>query len=319
MMNVVTSKCEAQGGVKVPSAPDRSDGIAGDGIAGDGTTRTEPPPRPSAAQERWALRLFFALAPRLPTIETPEPPARLRPWEAVSIERPGRGGRLSATWYPAVGPKVGAVLLLPPWLEWGQAYFHRRRRVESLRAAGYHALTFDFPGFGGSGPTRGFFDLDVADALAELTRRAPGLPLYVWGVSSGGYWSHMVLSGDAGRRATGGRGVAAAFFEDVSPHLIEWATRTTPQGKPFHFLFRTLFPTTFRYLDLRRHAPALPLRAVAYVSGADDPGVPAAETRELARRAGGEVLIVPDAGHLEAIKRANAEVLDLALATFGDA
>ena len=283
---------------------------------------SDPPPaaprRPSPRQERRSLWLFLALAPRLPRVEQPEPPERLAPYAPLWIERPGRRGRLTGTWYPAVGAARGAVLLLPPWLEWGQSYFHRRRRVERLREAGYHAMSVDFPGFGGSGPVDGYFDRDVADALADLARRAPDLPLHVWGVSSGGYWSHPVLSNGAAR-ATGGRGVAAAFFEDVSPHLIGWASRTAPWARPFHRLFRLLFPDAFRFLDLRLHAAALRGRRLAYVSGEADPGVPPRHTRELAAAAGAEARIVPAAGHLEAIKRATDEVLDLAVATFESA
>jgi pimeloyl-ACP methyl ester carboxylesterase len=279
------------------------------------TAATAPPRRPSPAEERRSLWLFLALAPRLPRVEQPPPPERLAPFAPVWIERPGRRGRLTGTWYPAEGPPRGAVLLLPPWLEWGQSYFHRRRRIERLRAAGYHAMSVDFPGFGGSGPVDGYFDRDVADALGDLARRAPQLPLYLWGVSSGGYWSHPVLSNGAAAR-TGGRGVAAAFFEDVSPHLIGWASRTAPWARPFHRLFRTLFPDAFRFLDLRLHAPALQVETAAYVSGEADHGVPPGHTRELAAAAGAENRIVPGAGHLEAIKRATGEILDLALSTF---
>lgn len=273
-----------------------------------------PPPRPSAAQERWANRLFLALSPRLPRVEQPDPPGRLEPWTTVWIERPGRRGRLEGTWYPAAGAARGAVLLLPPWLEWGRAYFHRRRRVESLRAAGYHALTLDFPGFAGSGPVDGFFDRDVADALDDLALRAPDLPLFLWGVSAGGYWSHPVLGNGAAQ--VGGTRLEAAFFEDVSHHLLEWASRVSPAARPFHRLFRLLFPDAFRYLDLRLHAPAMELPRVAYVSGGADRGVRPEDTRELARRAGAEARIVPGADHLETIKRATEEVIDLALATF---
>ena len=280
-----------------------------------------PPRRPSPAQERWSLRLFLALAPRLPRVTQPEPPATLAPFAPLWIDRPGRRGHLTGTWYPAHGAARGAVLLLPPWLEWGQSYFHRRRRIDQLREVGYHAMTFDFPGFGGSGPVQGFFDRDVKDALADLGRRAPDLPLFVWGVSSGGYWSHPVLANGhadpSGRRLA--HRVAAAFFEDVSPHLICWASRTAPRARPFHRLFRALFPDAFRFLDLRRHAATRGVQRVAYVSGENDRGVPPRHTRELAAAAGAEAHIVPGAGHLEAIKRATQEVIDLALGTFAAA
>ncbi|MFP3941682.1 MAG: alpha/beta hydrolase, partial [Thermoanaerobaculia bacterium] len=293
-----------------PAGPSGAAEVGGTG-AGEA-----PPERPSSLYERVSFGWFSAFAPRLPRIEQPEPPAHLHPCERITIPRPGRSGRLSATWFPAhttrdgtqSGLARGAVLLLPPWMQWGRSYFHRRGRIPALRRAGYHVLTVDFPGFGHSGPRAGFYDRDVEAALDHLAARAPGLPVHLWGVSAGGYWSHMVLS----RRS----GVAGAMFEDVSPHLLEWAGRAQPLLRPAHALFRSIFPKTFRYFDLRRHAPGLQVARAAYTAGGQDPGIPAEQTRELARLAGAELLIVPEAGHLEAIKVAEEEVIALALATF---
>lgn len=282
------------------------------------------PPRPR--RERSSFFLFRALAPRVPRIASPKPPERLLPYETISIERPDRLGRgslapLEGTWFPAESstPARGAVLLVHPWIQWGRAYFHRRGRIEALRAAGYHALAVDLPGFGGSGPPCGFYDLDVESALADLARRASDLPLHVWGVSSGGYWLHPVLA-----RWNRGAGpdrppVLGAMFEDVSAHLLEWSWRTAPLGRPFYLLFRTLFPSTYRFLDLRRHGAELGARSAAYVSGTFDRGVRPEDTRELARRAGGTALIVPEADHLQAIRFATGEILDLAIETFAHA
>lgn len=270
--------------------------------------KTEAPPRPLGWEEKLSLRLFLALAPRLPRTVAPDPPEELRPFECVAVPRGERGGPLAATWYPVEGPARGAVLLLHPWLAWGQSYFHRRGRLEALRAAGYHALTLDLGGFGRSGPRSGLFDQDVEAGLQFLRERAPGIPLHVWGVSSGGYWAHPVLS-----RANG---VTGAMFEDVSPHLLEWSWRTAPLGRPFYLLFRGLFRSTHRYLDIRRHAAALTVRAVTYVSGERDRGVRPEDTRTLAARAGGRAHIVPGAGHLGSIKVAQEEVIALALDAF---
>lgn len=263
--------------------------------------------RPALPREPGALRLFRALSPRLPRFELPTPPAALEPFELVGVPRPGRPGTLAATWYPVEDGCRGAVLLLPPWVAWGRSYFHRRGRLEALRATGLAALAIDFPGFGDSGPAAGLFDRDVEDGLAELARRAPGRPLAVWGVSAGGYWAHPVLS----RR----NGVAAAFFEDVSPHLFEWSARMRPLFRPMFLLFRLLYPTAHRFLDMRRHAERFQVHRTAHVSGGDDPGVHPEDTRELARRAGGESLIVSGARHLEAIKAAPEAVIRLAMAT----
>ncbi len=276
---------------------------------------SSPPPRPSALEEWFASRLFFLMSPRLTAALQPEPPDGLLPFEEVAIERKRGRGVLTATWYPAAtgsgSPSRGAVLLLHPWLPWGRSYFYRRGRLQALRAAGYDALAVDFPGFGGSGPPSGLLDLDVETALEYLRRRNGGRPLHVWGVSSGGYWAHLVLS-----RV---EGVAGAMFEDVSSHLLEWSWRRVPRGRPLYLIFRTFLRGPYRFFDLRRHAPALRLKAAAYVGGEKDPGVWPDETRELARLAGAACLIVPGADHLGAVKRANREVIELAVETFGRA
>lgn len=279
-----------------------------------------PPERPSPTYERVSFCWFRTFGPRLPRVQQPEPGSALEPFETVTVPRPDRQGRLRGTWFPAEAPARGAVLLLPPWLQWGRSYFHRRGRIPALRAHGYHALTLDFPGFGGSGPVSGFFDRDVVDGLRFLAREVPGLPRHVWGVSAGGYWAHLALTWSdehfVPEDGRGRGGVQGAMFEDVSPHLIEWGGRMMPAARPLHLIFRTLFSRSNRYLDLRRHAPALRADRVSYVSGELDPGVPPDDTRELGGLAGGTVRIVPGAGHLEAIKQARDQVLDLALRTF---
>jgi pimeloyl-ACP methyl ester carboxylesterase len=249
----------------------------------------------------------------MPPRPQPSPPPQLLPAEEVVVPRPGRPGELTATWFPPLGPGParGAVLLLHPWIQWGKSYFFRGGRVEALRAAGYQALALDLPGFGGSGALSGLLDRDVAAGLTFLEGRSAGLPLHVWGVSSGGYWAHQVLSQQ--------NGVAGAMFEDVSPHLLEWSWRMLPGKRPGYLFVRCAFPRFYRYLDLRRHAPALRTAAAAYVGGADDLGVRPEDTRELAGLAGAPCLIVPGARHLGAIKVAPAEVVALALATFAKA
>jgi uncharacterized protein len=265
------------------------------------------PHRPGALEERLATGLFLLLSPRLPRAEQQAPREELAPFEAVSVPRRSGASPLAAIWFPAERPR-GAVLLLPPWLEWGKAYFYLRGRLQALRAAGYHALILDFPGFGGSGPVQGFFDRDVEDGLEALRQRAGDLPLHVWGVSAGGTWAHLVLS----RTDL----VTGAMFEDVSPHLFEWSWRVAPLGRPAYLFFRTVFRSAYRFLDARRHADAMALRAVTYVSGESDLGVRPEDTRALAEAAGGRWRIVPGADHLGAIKVAGEEVLALALDTF---
>jgi hypothetical protein len=113
--------------------------------------------------------------------------------------------------------------------------------------------------------------------------------------------------------------VAGAVFEDVSPHLLEWSWRLAPWGRPFYLFFRHVLRGAYRFLDVRRHAAAMDLAHVLYVSGSEDRGVRPDDTAELARKAGGDFLIIDGAGHLGAIKVANDEVLDWALDTFEQA
>jgi pimeloyl-ACP methyl ester carboxylesterase len=265
------------------------------------------PPRPSAFEERLAGTLLLGLGPRMVRRAPLDPPAALAPYETLDIARAGRSDHLGAHYFPCTGVARAAVLCVPPWVEWGQGYFHRRGRIEALRDAGCHVMTVDLSGFGRSARTWGFLDRDVADALAALRRRHPTLPSFVWGVSAGGYWSHPVLARDPG--------VVGAMFEDVSPHLLEWSQHTTPRSRPLLHVFRLALPRAARFLDLRLHAPRLRGRATAYVSGALDVGVPASDTQTMAALAGAEVLVVKDAGHLGAIKREPQCVIEMGLCT----
>lgn len=272
--------------------------------------RVGEPPRPSARQERVANRLFLALSPGLRAGRQASP-SRLSAFEHLEIERTRGRGRLAGTWYAAAGTPHGAVLMAHPWVQWGEGYFHRRGRVEALQGAGYHVLTFDLGGVGASGPAgTAFYDRDLEDALAALAARARGLPLHFWGVSCGGYWGHLLLSRVA---------FAGAMFEDVPRHLIEWSSRMAPWGLPCYLFFRHCLRDSYRFMNLRRHAPHLRVRAAAYVSGGRDRGVLPAETAELAGLSGASHRLVPEAGHLESIKIAGEEVIQLALETFGRA
>lgn len=273
-----------------------------------------PLPRPPRIEEWLGARLFLALSPRLRDQPQPPIPDDLGTFRAVALPRGEGQGSLSGTWYPTNGrmakgkPVKGVVVLLPPWTVWGQAYFLRRNRIQALREAGYHALTLDLPGFGASGKPWLFFDRDLEEALATVRERTVNLPLFVWGVSAGGYWAHPAMA-----RLPWVRG---AFFEDVAPHLLEWGWRNSPWSRPFFLFFRFLLPRAHRFLDLRNHAPGLRGRSVAYVTGACDLGVPAKDASKLASLAGAQHHLVPRAGHLASIKIATREVISLALATF---
>jgi pimeloyl-ACP methyl ester carboxylesterase len=244
----------------------------------------------------------------LPRVEPAAPPPALAPFEPIALQRRDRGGTLGGWYFPAAGPARGTVLFLHPWMEWGSAYFFRRERLQAVRRAGYDACAVDLSGFGRSAAPAGFYDRDVVDALAALVERGAPAPLHIWGVSSGGYWSHVALSSRGG--------VAGAFFEDVAAHLFEWSWRQMPQWRAGFTVFRWIFPEFYRWLDVRRHAAHLRLGAVAYASGERDRGVRPEDTRALAAAAGGDFHLVAGAGHLEGIKRDPDALIALALSTF---
>ncbi len=199
----------------------------------------------------------------------------------------------------------------PPWLEWGRAYFHRRGRIEACREAGYSVLAFDMAGFGGSTGVGHFRDRDAQAALQEARRRAGPLPVHAWGVSSGGVWLHVAQAHTPIART--------AFFEDVTPHLLEWRAHITPRASPARAAFALTLPRADRYLNLRLHAPHMALKNCSYLVGEHDPGIPLADARALADAAGGSLYIAKEAGHLSAIKIENKEVIRRALETFASA
>jgi pimeloyl-ACP methyl ester carboxylesterase len=279
-----------------------------------------PPRRPGPIEDRLAGFLFRLVGPRLAAESLVDPPPELQPFEERRIPRLRGNGAVAALFLPADGWIRGGVLFLHPWLPWGRTYFWRRGRLEAARAAGYASLVVDLPGFGASSPPRGLYDLEVLAALEALRSEVGDKPLHVWGVSSGGYWAHPVISGAASRALDrSAPTVAGAMFEDVSPHLIDWSRRVAPWGRPFYRTFQAVVPRAYRYLAIADHAAARGARAVSYVSGGLDRGVVPEDTRRLAEAAGGEALIVPEAQHLGAIKVANLQVIELALRTFAAA
>lgn len=285
-------------------------------LAGYPAEADEPPARPAPWMESLGRNLLLALAPRLgPSREMP-PPDALLPFAPVKIPRSNDPGTLDGWLFPTASPEPrGCVLLCHPWVPFGQGYFHRRGRIPALRRAGYHVMTFDFGGFGGSkratpapAPS-GYYDRDVDDALAKLQALSRGLPIHLWGVSAGGYWAHMALS----RRP---EPIHGAVFEHVTDHLIEWSKRMAPLGLPFYLFYEHVLRSAYRYLDAARHAGHLQARKIAYIGGALDQGAPAEALHLMAHRARAARLVVEDADHLDAIRREGRQVIELALETF---
>lgn len=96
------------------------------------------------------------------------------------------GATLSGTWFACGSPR-GAVLLAHPDRRYGQHWFVREGWVHLLRAHGYEALTFDFPGYGGSRGPPTYHHEHVLAAARVAHEHAGGLPLHAVGLSLGAF------------------------------------------------------------------------------------------------------------------------------------
>jgi hypothetical protein len=174
--------------------------------------------------------------------------------------------------------------------------------------AGYDALVVDLPGLRRGRRGSGFFDREISDLIADARELAGAGPLFLWGVSSGGYWAHFALS--AGARVEG------VVFEDVAIHLLTWAHREAPQWAHFYRVFERFLTRAWPFLSIAEHAPFLGVDAGLWISGELDRGVFPEETKLVAAEARGESMIIEGAGHLGAMRVAPQRVLDAALGLF---
>ncbi len=269
---------------------------------------TSLPPRPGRLEESLARFLLLAASPPLRRRAPALPSARLgQPRRFVTARRRGCG-TIEGDLFRRPGGGRGLVVFLPPWVPQGGSWFFRHGRVEAVLDAGYDALVVDLPGLrrGRRGP--GFFDREISALIADAAELVGDAPLFLWGVSSGGYWAHFALS--SGARVEG------VVFEDVAAHLLTWAHREAPQWAHFYRVFERFLTRAWPFLGIAAHAPFLGVERGLWISGELDRGVLPDETRLVAHEAGGRSMIVEAAGHLGAMRVAPARVLDAALGVF---
>ncbi|MGY2375331.1 alpha/beta hydrolase [Pseudomonas sp. SDO524_S393] len=91
----------------------------------------------------------------------------------------------------------GVVILCHPFLKYGMHYFFENRFDQVILEQGYHVVTFNFKGFGGSTIGGRAFAEDVLAIARKVSRDNPGLPIHLMGWSFGGYHVAHALAQDA--------------------------------------------------------------------------------------------------------------------------
>ena len=139
------------------------------------------------------------------------------------------GGTVRLTWSTAVGAaSVRGLVLLLPGLGNTSNWAYLRLAMAHLATRGLQGVCIDYRGYGGVPITSariGSADSwrDLAEVLAHMQQRAPGLPLFGVGFSMGGlmlanYLSAVARSGDGVMpRLTAAATISAPY--DVSAHM----------------------------------------------------------------------------------------------------
>jgi len=138
-----------------------------------------------------------------------------RRWERVSFRNPS-GARLAGLVGEAEGePALGALVLAHPMGKAAKGFWLRDGHADLFRRAGFHALAFDFNGFGESEPTSFDYPADVLAAGRFLEERYPSLPTGLVGVSLGAGWGLCAMARE-------GSPYRAAVLEAAFPSLPEF-------------------------------------------------------------------------------------------------
>ena len=205
--------------------------------------------------------------------------------------RGNNGARLAARWFPLERAR-GTVVLAHPDKRHGQHWFVRSGWIRFLQAAGYQALTFDFPMYGHSRGGSTYLHDDVLAAVEWTKTRAPRVPTHVVGLSLGAF-----AAANASPYLTG---VDSLILESPYPSFNSWFGRG-PQRWAMDF-FDHVFPRTARRIQAHLNvADAKPSR-ILIAATSDDAVTPVHLTRAVAAGAPPErttYLEVDGAAHLE--------------------
>lgn len=172
-------------------------------------------------------------------------------WEEIRFSG-WAGGELAGLWGAAWKPARGTIVLAHPTSKKAKGYFLDFGHGRFLRNAGYNVLIFDFNGFGES-PHRTFqYPHDILAAGREAHRRAPGLPVGLFGVCFGAVYGVCAMTYP-------NHGFTAAVLE--APYATVDGILASMQRRSGRYLLYTV-----RRLMMRALMPIRPeLRALSQV------------------------------------------------------
>lgn len=221
-------------------------------------------------------------------------------------------------------PTRGAVLLCHPLLKYGMSYFWHAQYHRWLCGAGYHAVGFDFKGFGRS-ELRGIsFPDDVVSAALWARRQFPDLPLHLLGASFGACHAIHGLAQGAGRTlgapahggSAEGTAIASAVFDSAPVDIA-------------HFLGRGWAGALMRGVAASRWARPAGMRPIVeslpavgplpclFLYGSADPYVSPAEIERVRQACrGAEIRIFEGCGHLALRQQRPDAYIEAVLAFF---
>jgi hypothetical protein len=236
-----------------------------------------------------------------------------RPGDLEAVIFPSTdGSRLEGMLAPAVGRPRGVVLLCHPFTRHGFEFFFKGPVLQSLRDAGLQVVLFNFKGFGRSEFRGANFGDDVVGAFEYAHARYPDLPVYVYGLSFGGFHAVGALTRLDGR-------VTAALLDSVPLRPSDFF-RSGVTGPVMRWLgtSRWAVPTGTDPIDGK--LGTIGKTRLCIVCGANDKYADLGALQAAVKgRSLLELVTLPGLGHLDAFKQHSQHYLELVASKLGPA
>jgi len=206
------------------------------------------------------------------------------------------GSKLEGALAAAHGAPRGVLLLCHPFTRHGSGYFLRGGLLPAIREAGWHALLFNFKGFGRSEVRGANFADDVVGAFEYARARFPSLSVAMFGLSFGAFHALAAL-----RRLDGA--LSGAILDSAPMRASDFFGRT-PAGVVLRWLGRSRWAATTGTAPVIDVPGGLRATRLWLVYGDRDEYCELDEIRTAAQRGDQTTLVVlPGFGHLQAFKQ----------------
>src|SRR5712691_400090 len=190
----------------------------------------------------------------------------------------------------------GVVILCHPFLKYGMNYFFRNGYHRWLAGAGYHAVAFNFKGFGTSTLVGVSFADDVTSIALWARLRYPELPLHLLGVSFGGYHGVHSLAAQ--------KPVVSSVLLDSVPASISSFFDSGLVGAAMRWLSGSRWAAITGTKALIDSLSAMPAIPCLFLYGNQDRYISGKEIEKIGMACNsGKTVMYEDCGHLEIRKR----------------